>query len=114
MMEFKKKINEIEQSSIHLKDKIKKMNSLVLDLTNELEAVDQNMSPEVEHDLAKKLTIANKLLEKLKRREKELNEDHMCDDLIEDKIINDKTHLSPEIEDMKNFCHTKDLKKKHD
>lgn len=110
-MDFLEKIIEIEKSPIKVQDKVKKINSLKLDLTNELEAVDQNMSPEVEHELAQKLTIANETLERLKGREKVTNEEHMCNELNKEQIITDKPYLSPEVEVLKDFCESQKTNK---
>lgn len=63
-MSFHEELNNIENLTSS-DEKIKRLNNIILDLINEMEAEDQNMHPEVNHNLAKKLQVATDALRKI-------------------------------------------------
>lgn len=64
-MDMQVKALEIYHLKISKQAKTKLLNDLVLDCRNEMEAQDQNMHPEVQHNLAEGYRTARILLRKL-------------------------------------------------
>jgi hypothetical protein len=69
-MKFIENLCEIEKSNISSSEKVKQIKSIILDVTNEMEAKSENMHPEINHDLAKKLSLAEKSLRKVQNHNK--------------------------------------------
>jgi hypothetical protein len=64
-MDMKKKAESIYSLSINKTEKIKLLNELMLDCYNEMEAQDQNMHPEVKHNLSEGFRVAKNYLREL-------------------------------------------------
>ena len=91
-MTFYDKLNEIEKLNVSFSEKIILVKSIILDVTNELDAKDQNMHPEIDHDLAKKLADATEFLRKFENQHGELD---ICNQIRNDEIIRDSSEGSP-------------------
>jgi hypothetical protein len=65
-MDMQKREEEIYRMPIKKSVKIKLLSDLIVDCINELAAQDQNMHPEIEHNLAAALQTATNHLRKLK------------------------------------------------
>ncbi len=100
-MTFYDKLNDIEKLNISFSEKIMLLKSIILDVTNELDARDQNMHPEIDHDLAKKLSVATEILRKLENQHNDLD---ICNQIRNDEIIRDSSEGSPEIDSIKDIC----------
>lgn len=57
---------EIYQSDKSVKEKLRLLEDLVLDMNNELEAADQNMHPEIQHKLAEGMRLARDSIRELR------------------------------------------------
>lgn len=64
-MDMKKKAVEIYKMRISEQAKVKLLNDLLIDCYNEMEAQDQNMHPEVHHNLAECYRLAKNYIRKL-------------------------------------------------
>ena len=64
-MNMKKIAEEIYHRQISSAEKIKLLNELILDCNNELEAQNENMHPEVKHNLAEGLRVATDYIRRL-------------------------------------------------
>lgn len=64
-MDMKKRADEIYQMSAPNAVKVKLLNDLLLDCYNEMEAQDQNMHPEVHHNLAEAFRVTKDYLRRL-------------------------------------------------
>ena len=62
---------DIYNRRISVKDKIRLLEDLVLDLFNELEAQDQNMHPEIHNKMSEGLMLAKNLIRELRSLEAE-------------------------------------------
>lgn len=69
MMNLKEKAQWIEQLPIKNTLKIQQLEDMILDCYNEMEAQDQNMHPEVQHDLAEGLRVTKDILRTLLAKE---------------------------------------------
>ena len=58
---------EIYQMNISKENKCKKLQDFLLDCFNEMEAVDQNMHPEVHHNLSQAYQLAKNYLRELEQ-----------------------------------------------
>ncbi|KTD43250.1 hypothetical protein [Legionella quateirensis] len=58
-------VEEIYLMNISNKEKCKRLNDFLLDCFNEMEAVDQNMHPEVHHNLSEAYQLAKNYLRTL-------------------------------------------------
>ena len=67
-MSMKERAIEIINQHISDQMKIKLLVDLQLDCYNEMEAEDQNMRPEIEHDLAEGYRLAGKYLDRLRQK----------------------------------------------
>lgn len=56
---------EIYLMNISKKEKCKRLNDFLLDCFNEMEAQDQNMHPEIQHNLSEAYQLAKNYLRKL-------------------------------------------------
>ena len=66
-MNMKKMAEDIYHQQITKSEKIRLLNDLILDCRNELEAQNENMHPEVKHNLAEGLRIASDFVRALER-----------------------------------------------
>ena len=64
-MDMKKRAYEIHQMPVSKAIKIHLLQELIEDCLNEMEAQEQNMHPEVEHNLAEGYRVAKNYLRKL-------------------------------------------------
>ena len=64
-MNMKHVAKEIYHQSLDKVEKIKRLNDLILDCQNELEAQNENMHPEVTHNLAEGLRVAHDYVRQL-------------------------------------------------
>lgn len=64
-MDMRKRVSEIHHLSASKKTKIRLLNDLIVDCLNEMEAQEQNMHPEIEHNLAEGYRVAKNYLRKL-------------------------------------------------
>jgi len=64
-MDMKRMAEEIYHKPLDNAEKIKLLNELILDCRNELEAQNENMHPEVKHNLAEGLRIAHDYVRRL-------------------------------------------------
>lgn len=64
-MNMKKVAEEIYHKPFNKIEKIRLLNDLILDCRNELEAQNENMHPEVKHNIAEGLRIATNYLRNL-------------------------------------------------
>lgn len=64
-MNMKKRATDIYHMHVDDAMKIKLLNDLLVDCYNEMEAQDQNMHPEVKHNLAEGFRVAKDYLRKL-------------------------------------------------
>lgn len=69
IMDMKKREAQIYQSHMNTATKMNLLADLILDCINELEAQDQNMHPEVEHNLAEALRRATNHLRQLRLKQ---------------------------------------------
>lgn len=67
-MDMKKIAEEIYHKSLDNAEKIRLLNELILDCRNELEAQNENMHPEVKHNMAEGLRIATDYVRQLEDR----------------------------------------------
>lgn len=65
-MDRDKEALQIYQRPIDKKEKIRLLEDLVLDLTNELEAQDQNMNPQMHNKLSEGLRLAKDFIRELR------------------------------------------------
>jgi|TARA_R110002126_G_scaffold291802_1_gene459156 hypothetical protein len=111
-MSFNERLNEATSSKLLSKaDKIKQLKNIILDLTNEMEAEDQNMHPEVNHNLAIKLQEATDALRKLEAGIETMGTDEICEKIIHDSAVSEHSSHSPEVEDIKDICRSPKNKK---
>jgi|GEM_PF-2167716 len=111
-MNFNERLNEAKSSKLLSEaDKIKQLNNIILDLTNEMEAEDQNMHPEVNHNLAIKLQEATDALRKLKDGVEKMGTEEICEKIIHDSAVSDHSSHSPEVDDIKDICRNPKNKK---
>ena len=64
-MNMKRKAEELYHSSRNHAEKIRLLNELILDCRNELEAQNENMHPEIKHNLAEGLRVARDYVRQL-------------------------------------------------
>lgn len=64
-MNMKRMAEEIYHQPIDDNEKIRLLNELILDCRNELEAQNENMHPEVTHNLAEALRVAHDYVRRL-------------------------------------------------
>lgn len=64
-MNMKRIAEDIYQKPIDNAEKIRLLNELILDCRNELEAQNENMHPEVKHNLAEGLRLASDYVRQL-------------------------------------------------
>ena len=64
-MDMKKIAEEIYHRQISNIEKIKLLNEFIVDCNNELEAQNENMHPEVKHNLAEGLRVATDYIRRL-------------------------------------------------
>lgn len=64
-MDMKERVRIIYKMSVRKSVKIRLLNELIIDCLNEMEAQEQNMHPEVEHNLAEGYRTAKNCLRKL-------------------------------------------------
>lgn len=64
-MNMKTKAQEIYHLSIDKNEKIKRLEELLIDCLNEMEAQEQNMHPEVQHQLSEGYRVAKNYLREL-------------------------------------------------
>ncbi len=64
-MNMKKIAKEIYHKSLDNAEKIRLLNDLILDCCNEMEAQNENMHPEVKHNVAEGLRIATDYVRQL-------------------------------------------------
>ena len=64
-MNMKRKAEELYHSSRNHSEKIRLLNELILDCRNELEAQNENMHPEIKHNLAEGLRVASDYVRQL-------------------------------------------------
>lgn len=64
-MDMKKKVEEVYLLNISNQEKCKLLKEIILDCYNEMEAQDQNMHPEVQHNLSAAYQTAKDYLRKL-------------------------------------------------
>lgn len=65
-MDRVEEVCKIAKQHISVQDKIRLLNDVVLDISNELEAQDQNMHPEIQNQLSEGLRLAKNLLRELR------------------------------------------------
>jgi hypothetical protein len=80
------------------------LNNIILDLINEMEAEDQNMHPEVNHNLATKLQTATDALRRVEAGMKDMNTEEICKIIIKDRTMQESSGHSPEIGDIQDIC----------
>ncbi len=102
-MDVRKKLQKVENSAVWPEIKIKKVDNIILDLINEVEAEEQNMHPETNHDLANELQQANETLQRVKVGVNETSTETICEQIINEAII-DNLGDSAEIEEIKDMC----------
>lgn len=105
-MSFNEEIKKVEHSKLSSDEKIKQLNQIILDLTNEMEAEDQNMHPEVNHDLAIKLQEASDILRKIEDEAPDMSTGEICKKIMNDNTTRDNLGNSPEVNDIKDICRT--------
>ena len=66
-MDVKQDANKIYESSMTRSEKINQLQNLILDSKNELDAQEQNMRPEIRHNLSEGLRVATKCLRELQK-----------------------------------------------
>lgn len=65
-MDMRKRVNKIHHLLVPDTTKVRLLNDVINDCLNEMEAQEQNMHPEVEHNLAEGYRMAKNYLRKLK------------------------------------------------
>ena len=65
-MDRKSEVLEIYTRDIPRKEKIHLLEEIILDMSNEEEALDQNMRPEIQNKLSEGLMLAKNLLRQLR------------------------------------------------
>jgi len=108
-MVFNAEQENIEYSKLSSDEKIKQLHDVILDLTNEMEAEDQNMHPEVNHNLAIKLQEAIDALRKLENDIENRGTHDICNKIISDHTGGEHLGNAPEIKNIKDIC--RDAKK---
>ena len=83
---------------------IKRLNNMILDLINEMEAEQQNMHPEVNHNLATKLQAATDALRRVEAGVKDMNTEEICKMIIKDRALQESSGHSPEVGDIQDIC----------
>ena len=68
MMNRDEEVLEIYQRDIDNEEKIRLLEEMSIDLTNELEAQDQNMRPEIHNKLSEGLRLAKNFIRELRER----------------------------------------------
>lgn len=109
-MNFHEELHEIEKLT-SLDEIIKRLNNIILDLINEMEAEDQNMHPEVNHNLASKLQAATDALRRVKAEMKDMNTDEICKMIMKDRALQESSGHSPEIDNINDICQVPQNKK---
>ena len=66
-MDVKQDANKIYESSMTKNEKISQLQNLILDTKNELDAQEQNMRPEIRHNLSEGLRVATNYLRELQK-----------------------------------------------
>lgn len=66
-MDMKKKVELLYHMNINTQEKYKLMKDLLLDCYNEMEAQDQNMHPEVQHNLSEAFRLAKDYIRELEK-----------------------------------------------
>ncbi|MAZ40192.1 MAG: hypothetical protein CMF49_08725 [Legionellales bacterium] len=66
-MDVKQDANKIYESSMTRSEKINQLQNLILDSKNELDAQEQNMRPEIRHNLSEGLRVATNYLRELQK-----------------------------------------------
>ena len=66
-MDVKQDANKIYESSMTRSKKINQLQNLILDSKNELDAQEQNIRPEIRHNLSKGLRVATNYLRELQK-----------------------------------------------
>jgi hypothetical protein len=69
-----------------------------------MEAEDQNMHPEVSHNLAIKLQKATDALRRLEDGIETMGTDEICEKIIHDSDVSEHSNHSPEVEDINDIC----------
>ena len=64
-MDMKKKVEEVYKKEISKNEKCKLLEDILVDLYNEMEAQDQNMHPEIQHNLSEAYQLAKDYLRQL-------------------------------------------------
>ncbi len=64
-MDMVRKVEEVYRRPLNNAEKIKQLNDLILDCRNELEAQNENMRPEVKHEVAEGLRLASDYVRRL-------------------------------------------------
>jgi len=103
-MSLRQELKKAQSSKLSSDEKIKRLNNLILDLTNEMEAVDENMHPDVNHDLARKLQKTQEILRKVKASVEDMSTETMCKKISHDNTTSDDLGNSPEVERIKDIC----------
>ena len=103
-MSFNEELKKVESSNLSSDEKIKQLNNIILDLTNEMEAENQNMHPDVNHDLAIKLQEATDILRRIEVGVEDMGTDDICTKIINDNTVSDNLGDSPEVNDIKDIC----------
>ena len=110
-MSFNQRLKKAQSSKLSPDEKIKQLNDIILNLTNEMESVDQNMNPEVNHDLARKLQKAQNILLSVKASVEDKSTETICEKISNDNTTNDNLGNHPEVERMKDICRVPENKK---
>lgn len=71
-MDRKKEVETLYHANLSAYEKYQQLKDLLLDCYNEMEAQDQNMHPEVQHNLSEAYQLAKNYLRKLEEESKDL------------------------------------------
>ena len=110
-MSFHKKFQEIDYLNASDAEKIKQLKNIILDLINEMEAEDQNMHPEINHNVASKLQVATDALRRIEAGMKHMKTEEICKKIMNDRVMQESSGHSPEIDDINDICHVPQNKK---
>jgi len=109
-MSFRQKLKKAQSSKLPSDEKINRLNDIILDLENEMEALNENMHPSVNHDLARKLQKTQGVLRKIKANIENMSSETICQK-ISDETTSDELGNAPEVKDVKNICRMSKNKK---